>query len=95
MAIIITKELLKSKSYPELMLEVPQGTERVAVTYTVESIESITNGQGVVNYSISVEGEKSPAWRRWSFPYDGKANPFEAAEKALKAYLTGKPESGE
>lgn len=95
MAIIINKELLISKSYPELILEVPQGSERVAVTYTVESIESITNGQGVINYSISVAGEKSPAWRQWAFPYDGKASPFEAAEAALKQYLTGTQESGE
>ncbi|ASZ78811.1 hypothetical protein 2050H1_045 [Serratia phage 2050H1] len=95
MSIKILKEIAVSKSFPELSLEISQGTEKVEVTYTVESIESITNGQGTINYSISVAGEKSPAWRKLSFPYDGGSNPFDTAESALEAYLVGTTGTGE
>ncbi|AYP28297.1 hypothetical protein HWB92_gp039 [Serratia phage vB_SmaA_3M] len=95
MSIKITKEMAVSKSFPELYLEIQQGYEKVEVTYTVESIGSITNGQATINYSVGVAGEKSPAWRQWSFPYDGKSNPFEAAEEALREHLSDTQKAGE
>ncbi|HGM7539555.1 hypothetical protein [Serratia marcescens] len=87
MSFSITRELTVAKSYPELVMQVDDGTEEVAVTYEVISLESLLGSDGVINYTVSIGGIESPWVRQLTFKYSGAGNPLTEGEAALKTTL--------
>lgn len=84
MAFSVTQKLAVSKSYPGMVLEVPQGEEDTEVTYTATSINSFSpDGMCTINYTITISGETSVWIRQFEFKYSGTGNPVEEGESAL------------
>jgi hypothetical protein len=87
MPFTLSKELKVNKAYPEILLEVENGTEVVDVTYTVIALESMSGSAVTVWYQRSVGGVTSALKRTFSFQYSGNGNPIDEAESALRIYM--------
>ncbi|HBU5925266.1 TPA: hypothetical protein L9K60_000041 [Klebsiella quasipneumoniae subsp. quasipneumoniae] len=87
MPFTISKILKVNKSYPEILLEVDNGSVEVDVTYTVIALESMTANTVTVWYQRTVSGVMSALKQPFSFQYSGNGNPIDEAESALRIYM--------
>lgn len=87
MSFTLSKELKVNKAYPEILLEVENGTEIVDVTYEVMALESMSANTVTVWYQRSVGGGTSALKRTFSFQYSGDGNPIEEGERALMEHM--------
>lgn len=86
MSFTLTKVLRVNKSYPDLLLEVADGTEEVGVTYEVIAVE-LNGNTGKAGYVVSVGGVTSAQVKSIEFNYSGNGNPSNEAGMALKILM--------
>ncbi|WP_373392783.1 hypothetical protein ACEPRU_17840 [Raoultella ornithinolytica] len=86
MSFTLIKLLRVNKSYPDLLLEVADGTEEVGVTYEVITAE-LNGNTGKAGYTVSVVGVTSAQVKSIEFNYSGNGNPVTEAEMALKSLM--------
>lgn len=87
MPFTLSKVLKVNKSYPEILLEVDNGSVTVDVTYTVIALESMTENTATVWYQRTVSGVMSALKQTFSFQYSGDGNPIEEGERALMEHM--------
>lgn len=87
MSFTLSKTVSVSKSYPDLFLEVANGTETLDVTYEVTNV-MINGAVGRAEYTVSAGGVASGMVRYLDFTYSGTGNPTSEAETALLASLS-------
>ena len=82
MSFTLTKVLRVNRSYPDLLLEVADGTEEVGVTYEVITVE-LNGNTGKAGYTVSVGDARPGMTRSFDFTYSGNGNPTAEAESRL------------
>lgn len=83
MSFTLSKTVSVNKSYPDLFLEVPNGTEEIDVTYEVTNV-TINGTTGKAEYTVTAGGMISGMVRYMNFTYSGTGNPTTEAESALQ-----------
>lgn len=86
MSFTLSKTVSVSKSYPDLFLEIANGTETLGVTYEVTNV-TVNGTVGRAEYTVSAGGVISGMVRYYDFTYSGTGNPTTEAETALQASL--------
>ena len=86
MSLTLTKVLRVNRSYPDLLLEVADGTEEVSITYEVTTVE-LNGNTGKAGYTVSVGGVTSAQVKSIEFNYSSNGNPVTEAEMALKSLM--------
>ncbi|HBS6225112.1 TPA: hypothetical protein MAM03_004241 [Klebsiella pneumoniae] len=86
MSFTLSKTVSVSKSYPDLFLEIANGTETLDVTYEVTNV-TVNGTLGRVEYTVTTGGVTSGSVRHYDFTYSGTGNPTTEAEAALRASL--------
>lgn len=87
MSFTLSKTVSVSKSYPDLFLEIANGTETLDVTYEITNV-TVNGAVGRAEYTVSAGGVTSGSVRHYDFTYSGTGNPTTEAEAALKDYLS-------
>lgn len=87
MSFIVEKNIKVHKAYLDYNIAVDQGFEIVKLKYDIVSIESISSGNGVANYTVSINGSLGQP-RQISFEYSPGADLFKTAEAVLKSQET-------
>lgn len=72
------------KFYPEFQVSNEPSTEDKDVTYSAQSITSLTSDAGTAIFGIQIEGVSQRGTLVFDFPYSGNGNPLTEAEIALK-----------
>lgn len=84
----LQRTLKTTVGYPEYQI-ISEGEEStVEVTYTAQAITSISGSRCDAIFGVKISGVDPVGSLNFHFQYDGVSNPFEAAEIALKEYLT-------
>ena len=86
MSFTLSKTVSVSKSYPDLFLEIANGTETIDVTYEVTNV-TINGTVGRAEYTVTADSVTSGMVRYLDFTYSGAGNPTSEAEAALKTRL--------
>jgi hypothetical protein len=88
MSFTLSETVSVSKSYPDLFLEIANGTETRDVTYEITNV-TVNGTVGRAEYTVTTGGVTSGSVRHYDFTYSGTGNPTTEAEAALMAYLEG------
>lgn len=86
MSFTLSKTVPVSKSYPDLFLEIENGTETLDVTYEVTNV-TVNGTVGRAEYTVTAGDVTSGMVRYLDFTYSGTGNPTTEAEAALKDHL--------
>ncbi|HBS6225002.1 hypothetical protein ACR9Z5_17435 [Klebsiella pneumoniae] len=86
MSFTLSKTVSVSKSYPDLFLEIANGTETLDVTYEVTNV-TVNGTVGRAEYTVTTGGVTSGSVRHYDFTYSGTGNPTQEAETALKSSM--------
>ena len=86
MSFTLSKTVSVSKSYPDLFLEIANGTETLDVTYEITNV-TVNGTVGRAEYTVTTGGVTSGSVRHYDFTYSGTGNPAAEAEAGLKDHL--------
>ncbi len=84
MSFIIEKNIKVHKAYLDYNIVVEQGSEILKLKYDIVSIESISAGNGVANYTVSINGSVGQQ-RQIAFEYSIGDDLFKTAEYVLES----------
>ncbi|MGF3526605.1 hypothetical protein ACQX7J_16995 [Klebsiella pneumoniae] len=80
---------LTGAEYKLLGIELPEGSGRVALTYRVLHLFSLTKGFAIVDFGVYLPGGEQLAFRQFGFDHAGTEDEaMKVAETNLYDYLT-------
>ncbi|HFP9437948.1 TPA: hypothetical protein ACM2WJ_004351 [Klebsiella pneumoniae] len=80
--------VLTGTEYRLLGIELPEGSEGAALTYSVLHFFSLTNGFAIVDFGVYLPDGKQLAFRQFGFDYSGAEDEIIVdSEVELKRYL--------
>ena len=89
MSFVKTQTLSKSTLYPSLDIAIENGEESVEVTYTADSIMSMSGTDTVVAFRVTIGGSVAPSMVPYAFTYSGSGDVLAEAEVSYSNMLGG------
>ena len=87
MSFVKKQTLNKSILYPQLDIAIENGSESVEVTYTADSIMSMSGSDAVVAFRVLIGDVVAPSMIPFAFTYSGAGDVLSEAESAYAASL--------